>query len=712
MKGILRRPLALLAGVFLFTLFLLVRNSALGGSIPALLIGASALLITISTLMAAIFCAVRRPRLRAILFYGSALFFTISLSFFTAWRIDPLHTSRVLLPYENEPVEGIVTVEKIDYQTEYSTALIGSLHTADGNVTNLQGRITLPYFADLHAGDEIKLAFVLRLLRPDGKLNDCYDLSQGLSFEADALESEYTLLSHDSNYPAYLYEKLRLTLRRQVYPYLSDEDIGLSSALLLGDKSSLSPSLQTQFRNLGISHTLAVSGLHLGILFCSLLWLFRKLSLPRFLHLPILFPLLFIYCTMVGSPSVLRAGGMLLFLFAAYPFGRLRDSVTSLFATVTAICLISPYSILDVGLLLSFLATWGILLIVPVFTEKLRPIPAIPRALLSALIVTLSATLFTMPFTVWYFGDWAVLSVFANLLLVPIITLLLYLLPILFLLSPIPILAYTPAVLIWSIAKVVRTIAGTLGNDDRLLLPLQYSAIEIAALLLIGIIAILCLLRKTRPLTLAGLIVFLSFSGVYNQFHAEQLMETASIHPVSDGKNDGLLLQAGTRVLLIDRSEGGYSFLADTIEKGESDPLIRVDAILLTHYHYRQISSLTRLLDSGRIEYLILPQPSQEHQDTARILTDRAEARGCKVEMYSMDLSCIGYHDYEIELDYYPDDALRSITVRLGEHTLLYTEDIDESDSPYQLPAHYRNDHDQIDPTWNQIYSFKPLSPK
>lgn len=709
MKGIVRRPLALMASVFLLTLFFLVRKGAMGGSFPALLAAGTILLLAVFSLIAGVLCPDRQRRLRIICYYGSALLLTLSLAIFTAWRIDPLHTTHVLAPYEGETVAGILTVEKVEHRTDYSTRLIGALHSANGNSTDLQGRFTLPYSADLQAGDEIELSFTLHLLRTDGKLSNCYDLSQGLFFEAQATEEEFTLLSRNVDPIAYRYEDLQRALRRQLYPYLSDEDIGLSAALLLGDKSTLSSDLRAQFQNLGISHTLAVSGLHLGILFVGLAWIFRKLCLPRWLHLPILLPLLFLYTAMVGSPSVLRAGGMLLFLFAAYYFGRLRDSITSLFATVTVICLVSPYSILDVGLLLSFFATFGILLITPVCAEKLSPLPPIPRGILNALIVTLSATLFTMPFTVFYFGHWAVLSFAANLILVPIITLILYLLPLLFLLSPFPILAHTPAKLIETVSAFVREIAAVCGSDDRLLLPLQYPAIETAAVIGMVAVALLCLFRKTRPFTLAALIVFLAFAGIHDQYRAEALLHAATVHPISDGENDCLLLRQGTRVLLIDRSEGKYDFIADAITAAEKDPLIRVDAILLTHYHYRQISSLTRLLADRRIEHLILPAPSTEESDVAHILMDRAKRNGCSVEIYTMETSCIGYHDWEIGLDYYPDNALRSITVGLEEKRLVYTEDIDLSDKPYTLPAHYRNQPEQIDSAWNRIYSF-PLS--
>lgn len=706
MQGILRRPLALCSGVFLLLLFLLVRMNSMGRSLPTVLLGIMAFLLAAIAVVGGLLFSIYRPRLRTPLLYIAALLLAVSIAFFTAWRVAPQHTAQSLIPFEEQTVDAVLTVDKIEYLSTYSTSLIGTLREVEGNEVDLQGRVFLPYASELTVGDKIRLPLTFRLLQTDGTLTDCYDLSQGIYFEATGCDSGHSLSASAPASIAGSIQKIKLSLRRALYPYLSDEEIGLSSALLLGDKSSLADDLSKEFRNLGISHTLAVSGLHLGILFGSLAWIFRRLGLPRILHFTILLPLLFFYSAMVGSASVLRAGGMLLLLFTAYPLGRLRDSLTSLFATVMVICLISPYSILDIGLLLSFFATWGILLIPPSLQEKLQALPAIPKNLLSALVVTLSATLFTLPFSVWYFGEWAILSLAANLVLVPVITVLLYLLPLLLLLSPIPILAATPAGLIRGITHALQGISSFCGGDDRLLLPLDYSFIEGLALFLIIAVIPLCLFSKTRPLTLAVLVLFFSVSGAYCLVHAHTLLGENVVIPITDGKNDCLLVRGGTRTLLIDRSEGGYGFLSDAVEEGESDPLIRVDAILLTHYQYRQISTLTQLLQQGHIEYLILPEPSEKDQNTAGILMERARSMGCRVELYSPDRSCIGYHDFEIQIGYDPNDVFCSITLSLSGEQIVYSADTDEVSQPGHLPAHYRSDRSSIDPAWDEAYPF------
>lgn len=706
MKGILRRPLALCSGVFLLLLFILVRMNSMGGILPTALLSIMAFLLAAAALVSGLLFSLFHSRLRTPLFYLALLFLAISLALFAAWRVAPRHTAQSLLSFEEQTVDGILTVDKVESATSYSTSLICTLHSIEGKPIDLQGRLLLPYPAQLSAGDKISLSFIPRLLQTDGTLADCYNLSQGIYFDATGSNTAYTLLSNASENSANRLQRIGLSIRRALYPYLSDEEIGLSSALLLGDKSSLSDDLQSAFRNLGISHTLAVSGLHLGILFGSLLWVFRKLGVPRCLHMVLLLPLLFVYSAMVGSASVLRAGGMLLLVFTAYPLGRRQDSITSLFATVTVICLIFPYSILDIGLLLSFFATWGILLIVPTVHEKLRLLPAFPRSLFTALAVTLSAMLFTLPFTVWYFGEWAILSLAANLIAVPVITLLLYLIPLLLLLSPIPILAATPTLLIHGITYGLQAIAEFLGGNDQLLLPLDYPLIQGMAFILLIVIPLLCLFSKTRPLTLAVLVAFFSVSGGYCLYRSNTLLQENVIVPITDGGNDCLLVRDGTRTLLIDRSKGGFGFLSDAIERGETDRLIRVDAILLTEYHFRQISTLTRLLQQGHIEYLILPNPSEKDQNTAEILMERARTMGCHVELYSPDYPHIDYHGYEITIAYYPDNSFRSITLSLGSEQIIYSIDVDDAILPNYLPAQYGTNASSVPPSWNQQYTF------
>ena len=125
----------------------------------------------------------------------------------------------------------------------------------------------------------------------------------------------------------------------------------------------------------------------------------------------------------------------------------------------------------------------------------------------------------------------------------------------------------------------------------------------------------------------------------------------------------------------MDHSEGAYSFweMADAAEK--SDPLIRVDALLLTRYHYRQISRLTRFLEERELKFLILPKPSKQDLATARILAERAMRAHCQVLWYSSADCCIGYHDVELRFSYERWDPTvpRRVTVYQDDRITTYS---------------------------------------
>ncbi len=669
MNGLLRRPLAVCSALFLILLFVALRS----GCAYALLLCIGTLLLCLLSFGAGSFSP-KGSRRRRGLFRITGLALAASLAFFSAYRIDRFGEQLKAESFHQTTADAVVTVTEVEELTAYSTTALCRLHTFDGESVEITGRLELPYAATLQAGDRIAFTAALEILSPDGEtLADCYDYSQGIFFVAVGSKEEYQLLAHTDRLPDGALSSLKTAVRRQLYPYLTVDDTGLVSALLLGDRSGLSPALSRQFRNLGISHTLAVSGLHLSILCGTLLLLFNRLHLPRRWRLPLLLPLLLLYMLLVGSPSVYRAGGMLLLLLLSYHFGRRQDPITALLATVSLICLLSPQAVLDIGLLLSFFATFGILLVALPLTRKSESLPRPIRYLLNALTVTAAATLFTLPFSVWYFGEWALLSPIANLLLVPLITALLYLIPLLLLLSPIPWLAATPAYLIRLLIAVLRLAGESLGASDHLLLPLGYAFIRWTALLLLPCVISLLFFRKTRPWSLAAMVLFLSLSGAYCSLHSYRLTQSSAVEAYAAEDDECILIRAGTRTVLIDRSEAGYAFLADAVQYGERDPLVRVDTLLLTSYHYRQISSLTRLLENRHLEYLILPSPSPEDRNIARTLEERAVRAGCRVQWYSEKDCCIGYHDAEIVIAP-TESGIPKITVRTAEQVFFFSD--------------------------------------
>lgn len=698
-----KRPLCFACGLFLIVLFATL-YAEWQYALPA---GLVALGLSVGTLVLFFLDRERHHFLFALLL-GITL--SVSAALLTAHFAIGYSYHQRIDPLDGESGQAVLIVTHPTSAATYSTTCEGKLISLNGEEIGLEGIFTFPYEVSLQTGDRLIADVTLEPMRgeEDNDLGALYSLSQGLTFSASVSPEGHLKTGSERLFPYSLSASIKDALSDILMLYLPDDACGLASALLISDKSNLSSELSDSFRNLGLSHTLAISGLHLSILLGSLTWLLKKLHFPRRAHLWVLVPFTLLYILIVGSPSVMRAGGMLLLMLFAHPLGKKRDSLTSLFVSVSFICLVSPYSVLDIGLLLSFFSTFGILLVGLPLTKHYRQLPSILRWLLDSLVLSASAITFTMPFYIWYFGELSLISPIANLLFLPLITLLLYLIPLLLLFSPIPLLAATPAYFLRLLTRLTVFAAELLGGDDIFMLSLELPLVRTVGLiwLLIGIG--LLLFRKTRPIVLAWAAVYLIFSGSALCLHTLDTADEHELFAYSDGQNDALLLREGTRVMLCDASGGSYRFIADAIAYAEQDPAVRVDSILLTHYHQALLASLNHLLENSAVEYLILPLPDGDHADLATTLEDRAKRVGCTVRYYSKEECLVGYHGYRLLIDSDGEGThpLNALTVSYdGKPALHYIADGEYSatDAPL-LPACH---HASLPPDlslWNRRY--------
>ncbi len=208
-------------------------------------------------------------------------------------------------------------------------------------------------------------------------------------------------------------------------------EYGVVAAMTLGDKSQLNPQLKDIYSRVGASHVLALSGLHLMIIYAviSMLvgwWRFRTLS-------QVLIVLsIWAFAFLVGlSPSVVRSAFMIS-VYALLSLGcRERMSVNTLAFTALLMLLVNPFSLYDVGFQLSFLAVLSIITLYPLFTA-LIPLHILQRhrwlnALWTLTTVSFSAQLGTAPLVAYYFGKWPTYFLLSNFLVIPLATVILYL---------------------------------------------------------------------------------------------------------------------------------------------------------------------------------------------------------------------------------------------------------------------------------------------
>lgn len=207
---------------------------------------------------------------------------------------------------------------------------------------------------------------------------------------------------------------------------------GLAVAMLLGDRSGLAPEIRADFSAAGLSHVLAISGLHVGMIFLFLNVLLGFLL--RFAHgewwRAVLVSLLLVaYMLLTGcSPAVSRAVLMLIILQFGRTAFRNGNTLNFLSASAVILLLVDPLLLFDVGFQLSYAAVTAIVLLTPRISAYLeRRLPVLPAHIRRAAATCLAAQLGTSPLIWLYFGELPTYFLVSNLLLLPFIAFNIYL---------------------------------------------------------------------------------------------------------------------------------------------------------------------------------------------------------------------------------------------------------------------------------------------
>ena len=235
-------------------------------------------------------------------------------------------------------------------------------------------------------------------------------------------------------------ERMRLTFLKYRNRLLSrlnpaaeenDDAYAVVAAMALGDKSALSQDLKDIYSVTGASHILALSGLHLGIIY-ALLSLFVFSRRWQMLSQMIIILSIWAFVFLVGmSTSVVRSA-MMLSVYALLSLShRDRMSVNTLAFTAIVTLMISPMSLFDVGFQMSYMAVLSILLFTPlmegVFTAEYLMSHRLVRWLWGMVVVSLSAQIGTAPLIAYYFGRFSCYFLLTNFIVIPAAMLILYL---------------------------------------------------------------------------------------------------------------------------------------------------------------------------------------------------------------------------------------------------------------------------------------------
>lgn len=492
-----------------------------------------------------------------------------------------------------------------------------------------------PTDTPLLAGDRIEVSLGFYIAgNTEGFDRAAYQAANGCFITSSYNEDEagnptrFALLDSRRNSLRFLPQRIARRCGESIRQALPPREAGLLCALLLGDKSTLSETDALSLRVAGLSHLIAVSGLHIGFLagFCYLL-LGRKWG--AYLSIP----LVLLFVPVAGaSPSVIRAAVMYLIPAAAFLLRKEANTLNSLCAALGALLLINPYSIASLSLQLSFSATLGLILFADRMQRRLtrplaacaKPVKKLAALVVGALSCSVCAMLFTAPIVLTSFGHVSVLSVLSNLLVLPVTAvcfiggLLLCVLaaaaiPMAAVLAAVlrPLLGYMLGVAGW----VADLPFGQLHGTDGFSVAMMF--VCFAALLLWLIAGKRVKWRIAAPcfgLAMAALIV----SGAYYaQTHF-------SVTYLPCGNGQAILVSDSSRyVTLIDcAGDGGYRDAAAAVREWLLwHGYDRVDALVLTAVDKGHARDLPTLLEQVEVGDIWIPDGCKDSKNNKELLT-------------------------------------------------------------------------------------------
>ncbi|MDW7690618.1 ComEC/Rec2 family competence protein [Flammeovirgaceae bacterium SG7u.111] len=258
-----------------------------------------------------------------------------------------------------------------------------------------------------------------------------YLARQGIFHQHYAPENSFRLVAHgEMDFLGFAYQMRRKceAVFREYIPDKASQEIVV--ALILGIKEGLDNEIKDAYSGAGAMHVLAVSGLHVGIIFQVLSWLLsglRRKKRGKLLFAFLILASLWFYAMLTGlSPSVMRAVTMFSLVVVGQAFSRRTNIYNTLSVAAFILLCYDPMMLTQVGFQLSFAAVFGIVFFHPKFYDLLEFDSKILDAVWSITCVSLAAQLATGPISMFYFHQFPSYFWLANLIVIPAAAVILY----------------------------------------------------------------------------------------------------------------------------------------------------------------------------------------------------------------------------------------------------------------------------------------------
>ena len=599
-------------------------NALLPVNVFLLASGVSAALLSIC-----LFCMLRFPKFRI----GAMVSFAATIGFLWCLGYDAMYLAPVR-GYDGQTVTLTLTATDTSYETNYGAATEGRVEL-DGKTYSI-----LLYHDNeisLSPGDRITGEMNLRCTLVGGKQDSLYNRSNRVFLTARTNgEMTVTPCEHFNwaDYPAVIRQRI-LSAIRAAFP---EDTAAFACALLLGETDGIDYETDTSFKVSGIRHIIAVSGLHVTILFSLV---FVLTGHRKWITAILGIPVLFFFAAVAGfSPSITRACIMHSLMVIAMLFNKEYDPLTALAFAVICMLGCNPFVIANVGFQLSVSCMLGIILFADRIKNYLMDKKRFGRWkgfwkkmagwFAASVSVSLSAMILTTPLCAYYFGVVSLIGPLTNLLTLWVITFVFYGIMLSCILGAILPIAGT--VVAWIVSWTIRYVLWIAKSMASIPLAAVYtqSVYVVCWLIFAYILLVIFLLSKKKRPILLGCCATLALCVSLVLSWTEPMLDDVRVTVLDVGQGQCVLLQSDGRNYLVDCGSYSDSFAADQAAGLLlSQGIAKLDGIILTHFDNDHIGGVANLLTRISVSQIYVPkrQNDEEHDDfgMAEVITVETE---------------------------------------------------------------------------------------
>ena len=470
---------------------------------------------------------------------------------------------------------------------------------------------------NLYCKEKIKATYYIKSLEEKEYLSNNLKLDSTLSIKGNLEKPSNNTVPYMFNYKKYLYNN-------KIYYLLNIESFNIEKttnnifykiknlafnhankfkskeyiyAFVLGSTSYIDNDVLSTYRENGISHLFALSGLHVSIFSAFLIFILKKLKVPELTRyiLVFIFLLLFSFITNF-SPSILRATLLFFFLGINKVFYLNIRTINILYLVYILLTLINPFIIYNVSFILSFTAAFYLILSNDLTKSN--------NYFIGLLKISLISTLGTLPISIYYFGSINLIGFILNLIFVPYVS---------FIVFPFTLITFIVPKL-YFILNILTSILESISMfTNKLKLIVYFPKVSIYFIIVYSILFILFIKTKKKK-HIIFLIIITIFIKIKPYLNSDIL-----VYYIDVGQGDSILLSSPNRKenILIDTG-GKISYEKEKWKerknKNISDNIItflrklginKLDYLIVTHGDYDHMGEAINLVNNFKVEKVI-----------------------------------------------------------------------------------------------------------